>query len=129
MLRADYMFVNNEMFIKNKEVNVMNINYFKNRFYRNQLDFLNRAQMLLSTFDNSSVEMQEKYKFGANIFKVDWLNPLQSSHSNQIISGQLNGFSSVKSMQSKDAIIKLLNLSINIREQKITEANIQTFFK
>ena len=107
----------------------MNINYFKNRFYRNQLDFLNRAQMLLSTFDNSSVEMQEKYKFGANIFKVDWLNPLQSSHSNQIISGQLNGFSSVKSMQSKDAIIKLLNLSINIREQKITEANIQTFFK
>lgn len=127
MLRADYMFVNNEMFIKNKEVNAMNINYFKNRFYRYQLDFLNRAQMPSSTFDNSSVEMQEKYKFGANIFKYDWLNPLQSSLANLIISGQLNGFSLVKSMHSKDALIKLLNLSINIRQQKIPEANIQTF--
>ena len=127
MLRAEYMFIYKEMFIKNKEVNAMNINYFKNRFYRYQLDFLNRAQMPPSTFDNSSVEMQEKYKFEANIFKYDWLNSLQSALANILISGQLNGFPLVKSMYSKDALIKLLNLSINIRQLKIPEANIQAF--
>ena len=80
-----------------------------------------------STLDNSSIEMANKYKFGANIFKYDWLYPLQSALTNILISGQLNGFPLVKSMHSKDALIKLLNLSIKIRQQKILEADIQTF--
>ena len=45
-----------------------------------------------------------------------------------LISGHTRGFHLVKSMHSKDALIKLLNLSINIRQQKIPEAEIQTFF-
>ena len=80
-----------------------------------------------STFDNSSIEMQKKYKFGTNIFKYDWLNPLQSVFANTIVSGLPNGLYLVKSMHSKDALIKLLNLSINIRQQKISDLEIQTF--
>ena len=130
MLRADYMFITDEMSKSRqslKDVRTLNMDYFKNRFYRYHLDFLSRAQMPPSTFDNSSIEMANKYKFGANIFKYDWLNPLQSALTNILISGQLNGFLLVKSMHSKVALIKLLNLSINIRQQKIPEAEMQTF--
>ena len=130
MLRADYMFITDEMSKSRqslKDVKTLNMDFFKNRFYRYHLDFLSRAQMPPSTFDNSSIEMANKYKFGANIFKYDWLNPLQSALTNILISGQLNGFLLVKSMHSKVALIKLLNLSINIRQQKIPEAEMQTF--
>lgn len=130
MLRADYMFITDEMSKSRqslKDVRTLNMDYLKNRFYRYHLDFLSRAQMPPSTFDNSSIEMANKYKFGANIFKYDWLNPLQSALTNILISGQLNGFLLVKSMHSKVALIKLLNLSINIRQQKIPEAEMQTF--
>jgi hypothetical protein len=130
MLRGDYMFIIDGMSKTRQnldDVRSLNMDYIKNRFYRYQLDFLNRTQMPPSTFDSSVIEMQEKYKFGANIFKYDWLNPLQSVLANLLISGQLNGFSLVKSMHSKDALIKLLNLSIKIRQQKIPEAEIQSF--
>ena len=78
MLRADYTFITNET-SKNKQglkdPRTVNMDYFENRFYRFQLDFLNRAQTRPSTLDNSSIEMQKKYKFGTNIFKYDWFNP------------------------------------------------------
>ena len=127
MLRADYMFIDNEMFIENKYIKTMNVDYIKNRYYRYQLDFLNRTQMPPSTFDNSVIEMHEKYKLRTNVLKFEWPNPLEKMLANLIISGQLNGFSLVKSMHSKDALIKLLHLSINIRQQKIPEADIQVF--
>lgn len=130
MLRADYTFITDEM-AKNsqdlKDPKTLNINYIKNRLYRYQLDFLNCAQMPPSTFDNSTYEMDNKYKFGANIFKFDWLNPLQSMLVNMLVGGQLNGFSLVKSMHRKDALIKLLNLSINIRQQKFLRQKFKLF--
>ena len=126
MLRADYTFLDNEMFIK-KNNKAMNVDYIKNRLYRFQLDFLNRAQLPPSTFDKSRYEMNAKYEFGSNIFKYDWLNPQQSVLAYLIISGQSRGFHLVKSMHSKDALIKLLNLSIHIQQQKIQNENIQTF--
>ena len=110
MLRADYMFIDNEMFIENKYIKTMNVDYIKNRYYRYQLDFLNRTQMPPSTFDNSVIEMQEKYKFGANIFKYDWLNPLQSALTNILISGQLNGFPLVKSIHAYELFSVFHNL-------------------
>ena len=127
MLRADYMFINNEMFIENKDIKTMNVDFIKNRYYRYQLDFLNHTQMPPSTFDNSVIEMHEKYKLRTNVLKFDWPNPLEKVLANLIISGQLNGFSLVKSMHSKDALIKLLHLSINIRQQQIPETDIQSF--
>ena len=124
MLRADNKFIDNEMLTKNKNIKTMNIDYIKNRFYRYQLDFLNRILMPPSTFENSVIEMNKKYKPNANVLKFDWPNPLKKVLANLIISGQLNGFSLVKSMQNKDALIKLLNLSIHIRQQKIQNENI-----
>lgn len=127
MLRAEFMLFNTELFIKNKDNKAMNVDYIKNRLYRFQLDFLNRAQLPPSTYDESMSEMRDKYEFGSNIFKYDWLNPQQSVLANLLISGQARGFHLVKSMHNKDALIKLLNLSIHIRQQKISEADIQTF--
>ena len=130
MLRADYTFITNEMSKSRQNlenVRTLNMDYIKNRLYRFQLDFLGRAQLPPSTFDLSISEMRDKYELGTNIFNYDWLNPLQSILTNMLISGQTRGFHLVKSMHSKDALIKLLNLSINIRQQKIPEADIQTF--
>lgn len=127
MLRAEYMLINNELFIKGKENKAMNVAYIKNRLYRFQLDFLNRAQMAPSTYDKSMSEMNDKYELGVNIFNYDWLNLQQSVLANLLISGQYRGFHLVKSMLSKDALIKLLNLSVHIRQQQIPEIEIQTF--
>jgi hypothetical protein len=130
MMRADYLFIINGMSKSRQSLGnakALNIDYIKNRLYRFQFDFLNRAQMPPSTFDLSISEMSNKYELSTNIFNYDWLNPLQSVLANLLISGQLNGFSLVKSMHSKDALIKLLHLSIKIRQQKIPEAEIQNF--
>ena len=58
MLRADYTFITNKT-SKNKQglkdTRTINMDYFENRFYRFQLDFLNRAQTRPSTLDNSSI--------------------------------------------------------------------------
>ena len=130
MLRAEYRFITDEMSKNQKDLKdprALNINYIKNRLYRFHLDFLNRAQKPFSTLDLSKSEMQDKYEFGSNIFKYDWLNPQQSILANLIISGQSRGFHLVKSMHSKDAKIKLLNLSIHIRQHKTPKEHIQTF--
>lgn len=130
MMRADYTFIINEMSKSRQNIDdakSLNMDYIKNRLYRFQVDFLSRAQMPPYTFDLSISEMSDKYELNTNIFNYDWLNPLQSVLANMLISGQTRGFHLVKSMHSKDALIKLLNLSINIRQQKIPEANIQTF--
>ena len=128
MLRADYMFITDEMSKSRqslKDVRTLNMDYIKNRLYRFQLEFLSRAQLPPATFDNSYNEMNDKYEFGTNIFKYDWFNPLQSILANLLISGQARGFHLIKSMHSKDALIKLLNLSIHIRQQKIAASDIQ----
>jgi len=130
MLRADYTFITNEMSKSRHNLDdakSLNMDYIKNRLYHFQFDFLNRAQMPPSTFDLSISEMSDKYELRSNIFNYDWLNPLQSVLANLLISGQTRVFHLVKSMHSKDALIKLLNLNINIRQQKISEADIQNF--
>ena len=130
MLRADYTFVINEMSKSRQNLEnakTLNMDYIKNRLYRFQFEFLNRAQFAPATFENSLSEMNKKYELGTNIFNYDWLNPLQSILANLLIGGQSRGFHLVKSMHSKDALIKLLHLSINIRQQKIPEADIQSF--
>lgn len=91
MLRAEYMLINNEMFIKNKDIKTINVDYIKNRLYRFQVDFLKFAHMPPATFVNSRSELNEKYEFGANIFRYDWLNPQQSVLANMLISGQVRG--------------------------------------
>ena len=76
MLKADYMFITDELSKSRQNLHdarSLNMDYIKNRLYRFQFEFLSRAQMSPSTFDNSNIEMQEKYKFGINIFKYDWL--------------------------------------------------------
>ena len=105
----------------------MNEAYFKNRFYRFRLDFLNRAQILPATLDKCSVEMLANYKFSTNILKNDWLNPMQSVFTNTIIGGLPDGLLLVKSMPLKDALIKQLNSSLQTRHFKIPEADIQPF--
>ena len=130
MLRADYTFITDEMSKLRQNLDdakSLNMDYIKNRFYRFHFEFLSRAQLPPSTLDSSISEMGDKYELSTNIFNFDWLNPLQSILANMLISGQTRGFHLVKSMHSKDALIKLLNLSINIRQQKIPEAEMQTF--
>ena len=127
MLRADYVFITKEIFIKNKDIKGANADYIKNRLYRFQLVFLKYAQMPPATFDNSIVELNNSYTYSANIFDYDLLNPIQSALAKLLTSVQTRGLELVKSMHSKDALIKLLDLSINIRQQKIPEADIQTF--
>ena len=130
MLRADYTFIIDEMSKSRQNLDdakSLNMDYIKNRLYRFHFEFLSRAQLPPSTLDSSISEMGDKYELSANIFNFDCLNPLQSILANMLISGQTRGFHLVKSMHSKDALIKLLNLSINIRQQKIPEAEMQTF--
>lgn len=127
MLRTVYAYITDEMSKLRQNLNnakSLNIDYIKNRLYRFHFEFLSRAQLPPSTLDSTISEIGDKYEFSANIFNFDWLNPLQSILENMLISGHTRGFHLAKSMHSKDALIKLLNLSISFLQQKIPEAEI-----
>ncbi|PPD56750.1 MAG: hypothetical protein CTY10_02590 [Methylotenera sp.] len=128
MLRAEYYFFEDHLFKKVTAEQNVHINYIRNRIYRVHIDFLKEAQKSPYTFKESQRKLHKRYYFGRYQFwNYDLLDPQHSLISNMLINGFLNGFNLVGSMQSKSALIKLLNLKINIHQQKIADSNIQAF--
>lgn len=125
--RAEYAYINKNLFTKNEAIKGFQPEYFRNRLYRFQLDYLNRAQLPPATFDKSRDEMNAQYGLNMNLFNFDWLNPRHSVIFKLMAGGFVNSFELVKSMHFKNAQIKLLNLSLKIRQQKIADADVQTF--
>ena len=128
MLRAEYYFLEDNLFRKlNAEKNVHD-NYLRNRIYRVHNDFLNEAQKSPFTFKESQSKLHQRYYFGRYQFwNVDLLDPQHSLISNMVINSFLHSFNLVASMQSKSGLTKLLNLKINIHQLKVADADIQTF--
>ena len=127
VMRAEYKLFDENLFSKTEAVKGFQPEYFRNRLYRFQLDYLNRAQWPPATFDKSRAEMNAQYDLNMNIFSFDWLNQRHSVISKSMTGGFANSFELVKSMHFKNAHINLLNLSFKIRQQKIADADIQTF--
>ena len=128
MARAEYYFFEDNLFKKVSAEQNVHVNYIQNRIYRFHRDFLNEAQKSAFTFKASQRKLHQRYYFGMNAFRnLDLLDPQQSLISNMVINGFLNSFELVGSMQSKSALIKLLNLKINIHLQKVADADIQAF--
>ena len=126
-MRAEYALFNESLFTQTETMKGFQPEYFRNRLYRFQLDYLNRAQWPPASFDKSRAEMNAQYDLNMNIFSFDWLNPRHSVISKSMTGGFANSFELVKSMHFKNAHIKLLNLSLKIRQQKIADADIQAF--
>ena len=128
MLKAEYYFLEDHLFKKVRTEQNIHVNYLRNRIYRVHADFLIEAKK--SPFDSkeSQRELHQRYYFGRYQFwNFDLLDPQHSLISNMIINGFLHIFNLVSSMQSKSALVKLLNLQINIHQQKIADADIQAF--
>ena len=127
IMRAEYALFNESLFSQTETMKGFQPEYFRNCIYRFQLDYLNRVQLPPATFDKSRAEMNTQYGLNMNIFNFDWLNPRHSVISKLMTGGFANSFELVKSMHFKNVQIKLLNLSLKIRQQKIADADFQAF--
>lgn len=127
VMRAEYKLFDENLFSKTEAMKGFQPEYFRNRLYRFHLDFLKRALLPPATFDKSRAEMKAQYDLRTNIFNLDWLNPRHSVISKLATGGFIPSFSLIESMHSKNAHIKLLNLSLKIRQQNIAPAEIQVF--
>ena len=126
-MRAEYALFNKSLFTQTETMKGFQPEYFRNRLYRFQLDYLNRSQWAPATFDKSRTEMNTQYGLNMYLFNFDWINPRHSVISKSMTGGFANSFELVKAMHSHNAKIKLLNLSLKIRQQKVANADIQTF--
>jgi len=125
VLRVEYFFIN-ENFIT-KQVVAIHPEFIRNRIYRYQLDYLEKAQQPISTLDKNQTELKEKYGLSANNFLDDLLDPTNSLVSKHLLEGQFRSLELVKSIYAKVAMKRLLRLSIKIRQQRIEYADIQNF--
>ena len=128
MLRAEHYFFEDNLIKKVSAEQNVHFNYIQNRVYRAHTDFLKEAKKSPFTFKESQRKLHQRYYFDRYQFwNFDLLDPQHSLISTMVINGFLNSFNLVASMQSKNALIKLLNLKINIHQQKIADADIQAF--
>ena len=119
----------NNMFINKQLANTeLHPNYIRNRIYRAHIDLLNEAQKIPFDYEKSENILYQKYHFGpARLHTLDWLDPLNSLLSKVSVRNSINCLSMFENIHSKNALSKLLNLSIQIRQKNIFEAAIQTF--
>ena len=129
VMRAEYVFFNNGVMNKKDAAKAVHVEYMRNRLYRAQLEFLQKAQMPVPTLNKSQLELKDKYAFSTfpDSFKMVLPHGLSHVLINQIISGTSSGLFLVQSMHRQNAKIILLNLSIKIRIQNIDASQIQTF--
>lgn len=128
MLKADYHFYEDYLFKNVTAEQNIHVNYILNRIYRVHNDFLKEAQKTPFTFKQSQQKLHQRYYFGRyQLWNFDLLDPQHSLISNTVVNGFLSSFNLVRSMQSKSALMKLLNLKINIQQQKIVDTDIQAF--
>ncbi|MDI1309225.1 MAG: hypothetical protein PSV17_07300 [Methylotenera sp.] len=127
MLRADYNFFNIEFLKKQNQTTVFHREFIRNRIYRAQVDLLNRAQKPPATFSASRHELNEKYGETTNIFAYNWLDPFNSFLAMRLTSGFAKNLYLIGSMHAKNALINSLNLSVQIKQKKISPAKIQEF--
>ena len=128
LLSAEYDHGNN-MFINKQLANTeLHPNYIRNRIYRAHIDLLNEAQKIPFDYEKSENILYQKYHFGpGRLHTLDWLDPLNSLLSKVSVRNSINCLSMFEHIHSKNALSKLLNLSILIRQKNIPEADIQTF--
>jgi hypothetical protein len=127
MMRADYQIYNQNFMLKYANEKYLNVEYIRNRLYRHQTEFLKHAYYPPLNYDQSSAYLAEKYGSHTSIFNYDWLNPFNSWTSKSFSDSFTSGFYLLKSMHAHNAKIRLLNMSVKIRQQKIAEADIPTF--
>jgi len=127
MMRAEYTLVN-DLLKKQKKIAYLHPEFIRNRIYRAQMDFLDKAQKPPSTFEVSRNELNKKYGFSTlNLMGYYWLDPYNSMLANMITGGFIKGLYLVSSMHTKNSLICLLNLSVQIKQQKIVKIEIQAF--
>lgn len=133
MLKAEYHFVNQQLLSTPEFQKGTHVEFIRNYIYRFHLDFLNKAQQPIHTFEASAQEFKKKYKvstatnFLARLFPRVLTRDLSRIAANLYISGQSNGLSLVNSMHSKSAMMNMLDLSIKIRQQNLDSNQIQPF--
>lgn len=127
MQRAEYAFFNDNFFKKQKKISYLHPEFIRNRIYRMQIDYLESAQKSPSTFQTSRFELNRKYGASESLMDYYWLDPYNSVLANRFTSGHMKSLELVSAMHAKNALINSLNLSIQIKLEKIPPANIQAF--
>ena len=129
MLRAEYRFFNNHLFSTKDFNKRVHVEYMRNRFYRAQLEFLQKALMPVQSLSASQRKLKDKYTFStASVFlKMMLPHGLSNILINQTLSGTSGGLFLVSSMHSKSAKINLLHLKLDIQQQSINSSQIQTY--
>jgi hypothetical protein len=127
MQRAEYAFVNDHFFKKLKKITYLHPEFIQNRIYRMQMDYLESAQKSPSTFQTSRYELNRKYGISRNLMDYYWLDPYNSVIAKMYTSGLMKSLELVNSMHAKNALISLLNLSTQIKQQKIAKIDTQAF--
>jgi hypothetical protein len=137
MLRAEYHFINTEFFNKHNQKLIQthmqkdysfHPEFIRNRLYRAHIDFFNVAQKSPAKFRTSMDELYRKHG-GTTTSVLDyyWLDPINSVLSKMLTGGFIKSLELIRSMHAKNALISLLNLSLQIKQEKIPPANIQAF--
>ncbi len=126
MLHAEFNFINDKLISKSKTV-LFHPEYMRNRLYRAHSDFLNSALKPPSSYKQSQYELNKKYALPQELLDLDWLDPYNSALTSMLTNGFIRGFPLIESMHSKNAYIRLLNLSLKIKQQKIASTDIQAF--
>ena len=128
LLSVEYHHGNDKFINKQLASFELHPNYIRNRVYRAHIDILIEAQKMPFDYERSENVLYEKYHFGpGRLHTLDWLDPLNSLLSKVAIRNSISTLRMAKSIHTKNSLSKLLNVSIQIRQQKIPEANIQTF--
>ena len=127
MQRAEYAFVNDHFLKRQKQVTYLHPEFIRNRIYQMQMVYLDIAQKSPSTFQTSSNELNKKYGISISLMDYYWLDPFNSVIANRFTSGLMKSLELVKSMHAKNALISSINLSLQIKQQKIAHSNIQVF--
>jgi hypothetical protein len=126
VMRAEYGFLNDKLISKTK-ANFFHPEYMRNRIYRVHNDFLNSVLKPPNSYKQSQHELSKKYALPQSLLDIDWLDPFNGAIASELTSGFIRSFSLIESMHFKNAHIKLLNLSLKIRQQKIADADVQEF--
>ena len=129
VMRAEYTFFNNGVMNRKGASNSIHVEYMRNRLYRAQFEFLQKAQMPVPSLSKSQHELKDKYAFSTfpDTIKMVLPHGLSNMLINQMISGTNSGLFLVQCMHRQNTKINLLNLSIKIRIQNIDPNHIQTF--
>lgn len=124
--RAENALYNEIFYAKLENKSYLHPEFIRNRMYRFYMDYLKQAQSSPSTYSKIQDNLNDKY---GKVMVLDsgWLDPFNNMLFKKQASGLIKGFYLFSSMHAKNALMKLLNLSIQIRQQKIAGSKVQTF--